>query len=1077
MVVKEMDSPLKRPASRVSLDNLPEESEATNPLYASRSAHGPARPPVGPKPAAVAASSHGTRRKGPTGALSLSPRSDDSGDELSASSPLMKESAKKQKRRRPSIKDTMLGKLGRRGSQTSDEAGKGSGQPLPAVVSELDAEAMEEWWEARPKDQLGNEAHLNDKFDDLLASVHNNKTRDGDVLTNEKLEEVKGALREALLATNADPKALEEWWQSGQRAREDGVESPYQLLSGNLLQHLNRDGAAHEGDAFRGWLDEAPISDEEHGHLKQSLEVMLISTQVEDRTFGDWVKSPARRRDGVVSVKQYQSLLSGLNDHVGMRLSPSHLVAGLEEHVVQDSPASSNGGGFTAHMGASARPARDNSSDENERRYNAMIHGLNDHLGNSDEDLSVEPEPPEEDSEDEMIESPLDEEEEMEPAKSEKGLMLPEEEEDVAAMVGHNWGSNDDGEFVMPWYTYLTRVIMVPTTFLMFYFIYWRWSNYALNDIWWKDIMALTFMACESFCFAFSTYQWVWFWNLKFRKQVLQRHLGLSDRNLPTFDFLIPCYSEPPEIVEMTLKACFDFDYPHDKINAWICDDGKSQAMKEMVDHVKSEYTGPINIQYVARTKIKGVPHHAKAGNLNNVILNQDGNCPSNGDLISVLDCDMLPEPCFPRTVAPFFYKLVDDESDGEGGAEGIKTGKTTLSRTSTTSQPSKRKVAVFDHSVGLLQTPQAFYNLDRKDLLGQSYAFFYDCIMSGWDGCGCTPCCGTGVTFNRTAMVSIGGFAYGSITEDFKTSMNLCARGFTCKYFLKRMTRGVCPKELSAFMKQRLRWATGAVQILKGQNPLYTKGLHWRAKWLYWATSVSSTFIVPLVIMSVFMYATILTETIVSLGPTTFEDYLKYGAGTMFLMFLMNYLMAWRLSWNDFFRGLQDTFTCFPIMIRAVMIGFGGLKLEFVVTGKGVDFDLVENLWLVAPHIVAYLVSFAAMCKVIPEMLALSGLINIPWTPANSLDQLWFSIVFTAFLVSGRSKLYLVTPPVCPSSQSIHGPFSFHSLLLLAVQWIMLPQTIRMFIYSWQKARIKVLIPQLFPWVYLYIFKYCRKK
>jgi hypothetical protein len=44
----------------------------------------------------------------------------------------------------------------------------------------------------------------------------------------------------------------------------------------------------------------------------------------------------------------------------------------------------------------------------------------------------------------------------------------------------------------------------------------------------------------------------------------------------------------------------------------------------------------------------------------------------------------------------------------------------------------------------------QAFYNLDSKDLLGQSYSFFYECQMSGWDGSGCTPCCGTGVTFNR---------------------------------------------------------------------------------------------------------------------------------------------------------------------------------------------------------------------------------------------------------------------------------------------------------------------------------------
>ena len=47
----------------------------------------------------------------------------------------------------------------------------------------------------------------------------------------------------------------------------------------------------------------------------------------------------------------------------------------------------------------------------------------------------------------------------------------------------------------------------------------------------------------------------------------------------------------------------------------------------------------------------------------------------------------------------------------------------------------------------------------------------------------------------NRYALTSVGGFSTGSITEDFKTSLNLCSHGFKCKYFLQRMTRGVSPK------------------------------------------------------------------------------------------------------------------------------------------------------------------------------------------------------------------------------------------------------------------------------------------
>jgi hypothetical protein len=214
------------------------------------------------------------------------------------------------------------------------------------------------------------------------------------------------------------------------------------------------------------------------------------------------------------------------------------------------------------------------------------------------------------------------------------------------------------------------------------------------------------------------------------------------------------------------------------------------------------------------------VPHHAKAGNLNNCILNAG----STGQLIIVLDCDMLPEKCMARTVAPFFYKrtsavlreaeaaaaatsvaataaaaaaasksskkssravhqgsdsctcngscsnvcvtvtavpsplearcassIVGDIETGDAprtsttgncsssatdstaatmaGADAAAgaTAATTAADTADTATAAAADAAtaasgrpVFDSSVGLLQTPQAFYNLDSSDLLGQ---------------------------------------------------------------------------------------------------------------------------------------------------------------------------------------------------------------------------------------------------------------------------------------------------------------------------------------------------------------------
>lgn len=56
---------------------------------------------------------------------------------------------------------------------------------------------------------------------------------------------------------------------------------------------------------------------------------------------------------------------------------------------------------------------------------------------------------------------------------------------------------------------------------------------------------------------------------------------------------------------------------------------------------------------------------------------------------------------------------------------------------------------------------------------------FVYGPMMQGRDGIGACPCCGTGVLFCRDVLVSIGGQAYGNITEDYNTAMTLMSAGF----------------------------------------------------------------------------------------------------------------------------------------------------------------------------------------------------------------------------------------------------------------------------------------------------------
>ena len=97
---------------------------------------------------------------------------------------------------------------------------------------------------------------------------------------------------------------------------------------------------------------------------------------------------------------------------------------------------------------------------------------------------------------------------------------------------------------------------------------------------------------------------------------------------------------------------------------------------------------------------------------------------------------------------------------------------------------------------------------------MGHRAAFFYGPMMQGRDGIGACPCVGTGVIFRRAALISIGGQAFGSITEDYNSAMTLMGAGFSSIYLNERLIYGLAPDDLESVFKQRLRWGMGSLQV-----------------------------------------------------------------------------------------------------------------------------------------------------------------------------------------------------------------------------------------------------------------------
>jgi len=241
----------------------------------------------------------------------------------------------------------------------------------------------------------------------------------------------------------------------------------------------------------------------------------------------------------------------------------------------------------------------------------------------------------------------------------------------------------------------------------------------------------------------------------------------------PTIDVLIATYNEDPDLVRTTAVAARDLRGPH---RTWICDDGRRPAIAELARE--------IGVGYLMRSSSE----HFKAGNLNNALAHTDG------ELVLVLDADHVARPQMLERLAPLFA----------------------------------------DPRLALAQTPQVYYNIDsyqhyahpRKRSLWHEATIFHHAMQPGANRLGTSFFVGTGALLRRAALAQIGGFATGSITEDIHTSMRLHAAGYRSAYVDEALGYLLAPDTPYAFAGQRLRWAQGAMQILRRENPLRKRGL-----------------------------------------------------------------------------------------------------------------------------------------------------------------------------------------------------------------------------------------------------------
>ncbi len=251
----------------------------------------------------------------------------------------------------------------------------------------------------------------------------------------------------------------------------------------------------------------------------------------------------------------------------------------------------------------------------------------------------------------------------------------------------------------------------------------------------------------------------------------------------PKVDIYIPTYNEDVEIVRKTTLCAIAIEYPADKKQVYVLDDGRAEKYKARRIELQA-MCDELGVKMLVRDN----NDHAKAGNINTAFKNTDG------ELVLILDCDHMPIKKFLLNVVGFF----------------------------------------FDPKLAFVQTPHWFYNPDpfERNLLTKGKIpvgneLFYKVLQKGNDFWNAAFFCGSAAVIRKEYALQVGGIATETVTEDCHTAFRLHSLGYKSFYYDKIMVAGLAPEKFSAYVGQQVRWARGMAQILRIENPLINPKLN----------------------------------------------------------------------------------------------------------------------------------------------------------------------------------------------------------------------------------------------------------
>jgi cellulose synthase/poly-beta-1,6-N-acetylglucosamine synthase-like glycosyltransferase len=239
------------------------------------------------------------------------------------------------------------------------------------------------------------------------------------------------------------------------------------------------------------------------------------------------------------------------------------------------------------------------------------------------------------------------------------------------------------------------------------------------------------------------------------------RRKEIQDNAWPLVSVIIPAYNEE-DCVAATMESCLAVEYPHDRIQLIVVNDGSKDRTEQETKRVIARHPDR-DIIYIAR------PNGGKGSALNLALKS------ATGEFIATMDSDSFVEPGALKIMLPYF---TDDSIASVVPSMTVREPKNLL-----------QKVQWYEYVVNI------FY----KELMGR-----LDCVHV-------IP--GPFPLYRKGVLLEVGGFdEKRNLTEDLELTLRLQSRNYRIIQLLEPKVSTITPDTWKSFYSQRNRWFKGAL-------------------------------------------------------------------------------------------------------------------------------------------------------------------------------------------------------------------------------------------------------------------------